>query len=77
MSEETSQQKWNVERVHKEIQEARNKLFVVNKVVETGSIQFDGHEEWVLVIKPLIRDILQFSQQLETGMNLPEEKKRS
>ncbi len=74
MSEDTSQPKWNVERVHKEVQEARNKLFVVNKVIETGSITFDNHEEWVLVIKPLIRDIMQFSQKLESEMEPSQQK---
>lgn len=75
MTEEASQAKWNVERVHKEVQEARNKLFVVNKVIETGSIKFDGHEEWVLVIRPLIKDIVRFSEKLESELEPSVEKK--
>jgi hypothetical protein len=60
--------KWTVERVHKELSEARNKLFVVAKVAETGSIPFQDHPEWMLVLKPLLRDLVTYSQTIEEAM---------
>jgi hypothetical protein len=50
--------KWDVERIHKEIYDARTKMFVVTKVLETGSVDFSESPEWVLVIRPLLRDII-------------------
>lgn len=52
------EKKWNVERVHKEISDARTTMFVVTKVLETGSVDFSEHPEWVLVIRPLLRDLM-------------------
>lgn len=49
--------KWTMEKVRNEIYEARTKLFVVTKVLETGSLNPEEHPEWVLVIKPLLREI--------------------
>ncbi len=49
--------KWTVEKVRKEIYDARTKMFVVAKVLETGSVSLKDHEEWALVIKPLLRDL--------------------
>jgi len=49
--------KWNMERVRQEIYDARTKIFVVTKVLETGSLKPDEYPEWVLVIKPLLREI--------------------
>jgi hypothetical protein len=54
----TEEKKWNVERVHKEIYDARTTMFVVTKVLETGSVDFSEHAEWVLVIRPLLRDLV-------------------
>jgi hypothetical protein len=62
---EEQKPKWTVERVHKELSEARSKLFVVAKVVETGAVPFQDHPEWILVIKPLLRDLIAFSQKIE------------
>ncbi len=50
--------KWTMERVHAEIAEARTKLFVVAKVLETGGLTFTDNQEWALVVDPLLRDIL-------------------
>ena len=54
----TEDKKWDVERIHKEIYDARTRMFVVTKVLETGSVDFSDHPEWVLVIRPLLRDII-------------------
>ncbi len=48
--------KWTIERIHEEVYQARTKLFVVAKVLETGSIKLDESPEWLLVIKPLLRE---------------------
>jgi hypothetical protein len=54
----TEEKKWDVERIHKEIYDARTRMFVVAKVMETGSVDFSEHPEWVLVIRPLLRDVI-------------------
>ena len=54
----TEEKKWNVERIHKEINDARTTMFVVTKVLETGSVDFSERPEWVLVIRPLLRDLM-------------------
>jgi hypothetical protein len=54
----TEEKKWNVERIHKEINDARATMFVVTKVLETGAVDFSEHAEWVLVIRPLLRDLV-------------------
>lgn len=53
-----SEKKWTVERIHKEIQDARTKVFVIAKVLETGNIKLSEHPEWVLLIKPILTDLL-------------------
>jgi hypothetical protein len=60
-------EKWTPERVHKELSEARNKLFVITKVLETGSLKFEDSQEWVLVIKPLLRDLKDFSDKIDAA----------
>ncbi len=71
----TEEKKWNVERVHKEINEARNKLFVVTKVMETGSVDFSEYPEWVLVIRPLLRDVVINSNRLRELLGIEDESK--
>ncbi len=71
----TEEKKWNVERVHKEINEARNKLFVVTKVMETGSVDFSEYPEWVLVIRPLLRDVVTYSNRLRELLGIEDESK--
>ncbi|MBI5569279.1 MAG: hypothetical protein HY914_04970 [Desulfomonile tiedjei] len=51
------EEKWTIERIHKEITSARATVFVVAKVLETGSIKPSDHPEWVLVIEPLLDDL--------------------
>ena len=77
----TEEKKWNVERIHKEINDARATMFVVTKVLETGSVDFSEHPEWVLVIRPLLRDLMKnanrISELLGTEGEAKEEPKES
>ncbi len=59
-----AEEKWNLERIHKEIYDARTKMFVVVKVLETGNIKFSEQSEWVLVIKPILADLLTNTQKV-------------
>jgi predicted NAD/FAD-binding protein len=61
-------EKWNLERVRAELYEARTKVFVIAKVLETGSLSFTGHPEWALVVKPLLKDLKEYVAQIETLM---------
>ncbi len=63
-----AEEKWTVERIHKEVQDARTKMFVVAKVLETGNIRLSEHPEWVLVIKPIIADLLTNAQKISQMM---------
>jgi len=65
---EPQEKKWTVERVHQEVSEARNKMFVVTKVLETGSVAFADKQEWVVVIKPLLRELEEFSRKVDELM---------
>lgn len=56
-----SEPKWNMERIHKEIYDARTKMFVISKVLETGSLKFSDYPEWALVIRPLLKEMMQFA----------------
>ena len=64
--------KWTVEKIHKEIHDARTKMFVVTKVLETGNIKLSEHPEWVLVIKPIVADLLTNTRKI-SEMIQPEE----
>jgi hypothetical protein len=68
MSEENAAPKWNVEKVHKEVSEARNRLFVVAKVMETGSVDFKDQQEWAMVVRPLLTDLRKFADQIESKL---------
>jgi hypothetical protein len=54
-----------VEKIHKEVYDARTKLFVIFKVLETGSINFKEHPEWALIVRPLLKEISEFSGKIE------------
>ncbi len=56
--------KWTMERVRDEIYDARTKVFVVAKVLETGSIDPKQHPEWVLVIRPLLKEITEYTDKV-------------
>jgi hypothetical protein len=63
---------WSVERVRQEIYDARTKLFVVVKVLETGTVPYEQHPEWLLVIGPLLKEIEDYAQKLSTMLTLEE-----
>jgi hypothetical protein len=56
--------KWNMDRVRQEVYDARTKMFVVAKVLETGSLNPSEHPDWVLVIKSLLRDLTKNTQRV-------------
>lgn len=59
-------EKWTMEKVHKEIYDARTKIFVVAKVLETGNPKISENTEWILVIDPLIEDLLKNAGQIRS-----------
>ncbi|MGC8604873.1 MAG: hypothetical protein ACP5VS_14480 [Desulfomonilaceae bacterium] len=61
MNDET----WTIQKVRQEIYDARTKLFVVVKVLETGGVDLKQHEEWALVLRPLVKDILTYVDKLQ------------
>jgi hypothetical protein len=65
---EMTEKKWTPERVRQEVYDARTKLFVVAKVLETGSINLSEHPEWALVIRPLLTEIVDFVGQIRAMM---------
>jgi len=71
----TEEKKWNVERIHKEIYDARTTMFVVTKVLETGSVDFSEHPEWVLVIRPLLRDLMKNADRINELLGIEGEAK--
>jgi len=74
MSEEKTAEKekqpWNVERVHKEVYDARTRIFVTLKVLETGAVDFKESPEWSLVIRPLLKDLIDNAQKIEAMMDV-------
>jgi hypothetical protein len=63
-----SEEKWNLEKVRAELYEARTKVFVIAKVLETGSLSFTGRPEWALVVKPLLKDLKENVARIEAFM---------
>lgn len=61
MNDET----WNTQKVRQEVYDARTKLFVVAKVLESGSVNFKEQQEWAMVIRPLLRDILTYVDKIQ------------
>lgn len=61
MNDET----WNTQKVRQEVYDARTKLFVVAKVLESGSVNFKEQQEWAMVIRPLLRDILTYVEKIQ------------
>ncbi len=63
MTEE--KQPWTVERIRKEIYDARTTVFVITKVLETGSINLAEAPEWGLVIRPMLTDLIENAQKIQ------------
>lgn len=72
MPEDKEQPKWTVEKIREEIYEARTKIFVITKVLESGNVNFAQHPEWVLVIRPLLKDIADNAQKITAMMEADE-----
>ena len=72
-----SEESWSPERIRKEIYDARTKIFVVAKVLETGNITLSDHPEWVLVIKPVLKDLLDNVSKVEAFLEEPKEESQS
>ncbi|MFH0825971.1 MAG: hypothetical protein V2B18_24715 [Pseudomonadota bacterium] len=63
-----SEEKWTAERVRKDIYEARTKLFVINKVLETGSLKLAESQEWVLVIRPILNELRYYAENIDKAL---------
>ena len=72
MPEDKEQPKWTVERVREEIYEARTRMFVVTKVLEAGNLNLTQHPEWLLVIRPLLKDIAENVQKISAMIEAEE-----
>lgn len=72
MSQDEKQPKWTVERVRQEIYDARTKMFALTKVLETGAIDWAQHPEWVVVIRPLLKDMVDNAQKISAMMEAGE-----
>lgn len=66
-----SEDKWTIEKVHEEVYQARTRMFVVAKVLETGSIKIQEHPEWALVIKPLLKDLTEQVERITALLDEP------
>ena len=60
--------KWTMERVRNEVYDARTKLFVIAKVLETGQPDPAESPEWALVIKPLLKEVIDHAQAIQNLM---------
>lgn len=58
----TEKKKWDPERIHQEVYDARTKLFVTLKVLETGNIDLSEHPEWTILIQPLLKELTEYAQ---------------
>jgi hypothetical protein len=62
-------EKWNVERLHKDVYDARTKLFVIVKVLETGGMELKDYPEWALVIRPLLSEIAENAEKIKAFLD--------
>jgi hypothetical protein len=60
-----AEEKWTFEKVRSEINEARTKMFVVLKVLETGNLKFAEAPEWALVVNPLLREVADYAAKIK------------
>lgn len=68
MEEPMAEEKWTFERVRTEINDARTKMFVVFKVLETGNLKFAEHPEWALVVSPMLKELSDYSAKIKDFM---------
>jgi hypothetical protein len=57
-------EEWTIERVYKDVSEARTKIFVVAKFLETGSLKLAEHSEWALLLRPLLKDLAEHTESI-------------
>ncbi|HTY24089.1 MAG TPA: hypothetical protein VMC85_13225 [Desulfomonilaceae bacterium] len=67
------EKKWDIERIHKEVYDARTKMFVVTKVLETGGLDASERPEWVLVLRPLLRDLVKNTKRVSELLGIEDE----
>lgn len=70
---EEQKPKWTVERIRNEVYDARTKLFVITKVLETGNIKLHEQPEWVLVLTPLLTELQEYTAAIQEFAKGPEE----
>ncbi len=63
-----AEEKWTFERVRTEINDARTKMFVVFKVLETGNLKFAEHPEWALVVSPMLKVLSDYAAKIKDFM---------
>ncbi len=63
-----SDEVWNPQKVRQEVYDARTKLFVVAKVLETGSVNMKEQPEWAMVVMPLLKDILTYVGKIQESL---------
>jgi hypothetical protein len=63
-----SDEAWNPQKVRQEVYDARTKLFVVAKVLETGSVNMKEQPEWAMVVMPLLKDILTYVGKIQESL---------
>jgi hypothetical protein len=63
-----SEEAWNPQKVRQEVYDARTKLFVVAKVLETGSVNMIEQPEWAMVVMPLLKDILTYVGKIQESL---------
>jgi hypothetical protein len=63
-----SDEAWNPQKVRQEVYDARTKLFVVAKVLETGSVNMKEQQEWAMVVMPLLKDILTYVGKIQESL---------
>ncbi len=63
-----AEQKWTPERIHKEIYDARTRLFVVAQVLQTSAITMAKDPEWALVLEPLLTDIVEDTGKIRSSV---------
>jgi hypothetical protein len=64
MEEQMAEDKWTFEKVRSEINDARTKLFVVFKVLETGNLKFAENPEWALLVTPLLKETSDYAAKI-------------
>lgn len=60
-----TEQKWDMQRIRQEIYDARTKLFVVAKILETGNLTFSENPEWALVVDPLLKEVTEQADKIK------------